>query len=1339
MNDKVTNINRCEIPQLLSGSEPFETNENPDFFLTGTDIYAPVHENNKIKFFTTGEDYFDDVGKAISKAKHTVFITGWQINYDINLHKVDTKKTETYLKARDELQSKLEDELAKLQEEIQRDLPEKGFIDGIQDWRRNRRIRSYEEDIKKYDEKIIASRTEQTLWHCLRAAVQRGVKVYVLPWSCPPVGPVVTYDIECMCAVYQLNVGLLPKGEQRAFFMFSSNKCDLVSQSSTNTPAEFLKNAGNFFFSHHQKSVIIDNEIGFVGGIDLAYGRRDNAMFRLTCGDRVGGDRYNPCIPHIQPAYKSEYVNRIALLLSTMFDMSAPADRYQSFMGWIDVYNRISYWFESPFSWKIAYAFRNFKSHINEKLENVREWALSTFFDPLLGWVINLGLDLTLVQIDILIKQNSQYIQQLREKIGGEYTDKIMETIVIARGRAQAVAEPVLRRDTVQKVELTVEEYLAVIPAIRDWYIKTPEGQLFSSLMDQDITFMMPDENAEKNSSFLELLIAQLLASLQKSASNLPKPYKFLDEKPQPLLPRSGKVLDANIQPRMPWHDVQLRAEGPAVYDLSRNFIDRWNAGQMFVDRASNVAIQEYDLQFKALLIFVRVLFELTEKLVYSLSVIPYIGKYIEKTANEIGDGLDSFGKDFYAARPTPHYINLSSQLPIPPKMMSSKGEDTVQIIRSAPKNFLKYEEQARQKSGIYLDSYLTRQYDPTKSEQPVLGPVQTEPASNTNQQPATEQSNNTLDQLMSYGKDFVTTLATGVEKAQQINQEQTTPKVIGNVNALQTDCQTAWINAINGAQHFIYIESQFFQSDFGSPFGYECAGVAPDFSENATYTGSGPMSSLSQFDPELLPYIKYIGADKVLDSLDVRYLSVTRLKEVVFGFIGRDIDPITGKKEPRPRKLLELKEQLSTVWKTRFAGKFTRMIFADHEIPNKPQKNQVMQAIADRIKEAILLDHNFHTYIVIPVHPEGALNDPTIMHTVHMAMQTLYGGQDSLIRQIQRTMCAHRLMTESEQQGQCITYEDALLQAEEATGDNNDPLYMQEDWQKYLTLLNLRSWEEIGTWRGSRNTTEQIYVHSKLMIVDDRVAILGSCNVNDRSMEGNRDTELAAIVHGNAEKIISINGESQYPVSETVHNFRVKLWRKHFALDIQHPAVDPASSLSSVLNSPAAPATVQAIQQIAKDNLDSYSQAFHYIPQNTSPVQHLVKPQEDKGRYPKPEQNYYPLGCSVWPLWAYKDPDDHRLGGELTNSYDETGKKYDKQMPFEEGFWTNALERKYPKPKTIEGFITALPIYWTMGENNVSSNATTIIALMEQMEQLGYPTIMTASTTITTETNDKA
>ena len=41
---------------------------------------------------------------------------------------------------------------------------------------------------------------------------------------------------------------------------------------------------------------------------------------------------------------------------------------------------------------------------------------------------------------------------------------------------------------------------------------------------------------------------------------------------------------------------------------------------------------------------------------------------------------------------------------------------------------------------------------------------------------------------------------------------------------------------------------------------------------------------------------------------------------------------------------------------------------------------------------------------------------------------------------------------------------------------------------------------------------SEMIYVHSKLMAIDDRHLIIGSANINDRSMLGSRDHEVAVV-----------------------------------------------------------------------------------------------------------------------------------------------------------------------------------------------------------------------------------
>lgn len=59
--------------------------------------------------------------------------------------------------------------------------------------------------------------------------------------------------------------------------------------------------------------------------------------------------------------------------------------------------------------------------------------------------------------------------------------------------------------------------------------------------------------------------------------------------------------------------------------------------------------------------------------------------------------------------------------------------------------------------------------------------------------------------------------------------------------------------------------------------------------------------------------------------------------------------------------------------------------------------------------------------------------------------------------------------------------------------------------WQDYIQFLGLRNHGRFSPQ--STPTTELIYIHSKMMIVDDDHIIIGSANINDRSMNGNRDS----------------------------------------------------------------------------------------------------------------------------------------------------------------------------------------------------------------------------------------
>ena len=64
-------------------------------------------------------------------------------------------------------------------------------------------------------------------------------------------------------------------------------------------------------------------------------------------------------------------------------------------------------------------------------------------------------------------------------------------------------------------------------------------------------------------------------------------------------------------------------------------------------------------------------------------------------------------------------------------------------------------------------------------------------------------------------------------------------------------------------------------------------------------------------------------------------------------------------------------------------------------------------------------------------------------------------------------------------------------------------------DPTEYITIHGMRNWSVLM----GKLVQEIIYVHSKLMIVDDKYVICGSANVNDRSLLGKRDSEIAAVI----------------------------------------------------------------------------------------------------------------------------------------------------------------------------------------------------------------------------------
>ena len=100
---------------------------------------------------------------------------------------------------------------------------------------------------------------------------------------------------------------------------------------------------------------------------------------------------------------------------------------------------------------------------------------------------------------------------------------------------------------------------------------------------------------------------------------------------------------------------------------------------------------------------------------------------------------------------------------------------------------------------------------------------------------------------------------------------------------------------------------------------------------------------------------------------------------------------------------------------------------------------------------------------------------------------------------------------------------------------------------EEYIQFYSLRQW---GKLRNTHLVTEQLYIHAKTLIVDDRFVLIGSANINERSMLGNRDSELAAVVR-DTETFWSTMAGQPYEVGRYAHSLRVRLMREHLGLPV--------------------------------------------------------------------------------------------------------------------------------------------------------------------------------------------
>jgi phospholipase D1/2 len=247
------------------------------------------------------------------------------------------------------------------------------------------------------------------------------------------------------------------------------------------------------------------------------------------------------------------------------------------------------------------------------------------------------------------------------------------------------------------------------------------------------------------------------------------------------------------------------------------------------------------------------------------------------------------------------------------------------------------------------------------------------------------------------------------------------------------------------------------------------------------------------------------------------------------------------------------------------------------------PSTNPIIRELAGAIAKAIYASRPFHVYLVLPEHPEGHMEEDGTRSQTWWALQGVKRANNSLINRINATLVAKN--SRSWGIGAANSNEEVRLQLASHG--------MVNDWRKYLTVLNLRNYGSTG----QNVVTEMVYVHSKLMIVDDAVAIIGSANINDRSLNGNGDTEIAAVViDTRGAAMTDVGGGTRCITRHFAGDLRKQLWRKHLGMlvdqkttGVQNQGVPHGIDIDKPLES----LTMQGIQALASGNRAAYNDVF--------------------------------------------------------------------------------------------------------------------------------------------------
>ncbi|KAK0604153.1 hypothetical protein LWI29_012591 [Acer saccharum] len=224
---------------------------------------------------------------------------------------------------------------------------------------------------------------------------------------------------------------------------------------------------------------------------------------------------------------------------------------------------------------------------------------------------------------------------------------------------------------------------------------------------------------------------------------------------------------------------------------------------------------------------------------------------------------------------------------------------------------------------------------------------------------------------------------------------------------------------------------------------------------------------------------------------------------------------------------------------------------------------NLIPMELALKIANKIRANERFAVYVIIPMWPEGDPKTNTVQEILFWQSQTM---------QMMYSVVAQALKD----------------------------MQMNSHPQEYLNFYCLGNREEIpkdaSATNGATVSDSQkyqrfmIYVHAKGMIVDDEYVIVGSANINQRSMAGTKDTEIAM---GAYQPHHAWYKKNKHPRGQ-VYGYRKSLWAEHLG---------ERGKLDRCFEVPESLECLKAVNQIADENWKRFT-----APEFTLLQGHLLK-----------------------------------------------------------------------------------------------------------------------------------